>query len=181
MAATEVSMLQACLLHDPTLLKAIREIPTPQNVKEVQPSLGLATYYRRYIKGFAAIAAPLHTLTKKDIIFHWTLECQEAFVKLKHLLTTAPITTFPDFNLPFWLYTGASTQGLGAILEQVQEGWERIICCASHTLSQQWRIKGGGALGVAAMGPCQKGAHKVCQIAIQFSEFILDFSIQLSK
>lgn len=40
---------------------------------------------------------------------------------------------FPDFNLPFWLYTNASSVRLGAILAQVQEGWEHIICCASHT------------------------------------------------
>ena len=83
--------------------------------------LGLASYYRRYVKSFAAIAAPLHALMKKDVVFHWTPECQKAFVKLKHLLTTATITAFPDFNLPFPLYTDASTLGLGAILAQVQD------------------------------------------------------------
>ena len=57
-------------------------------------------------------------------------------MKLKHLLTTAPITVFPDFNLPFCLYMDASTLGSGAILVQVLEGKERIICCTSRTLSQ---------------------------------------------
>ena len=47
--------------------------------------------------------------------------------------------------------------------------------------SIQWQIKGGGDLGAAVMGPCQKGAHEVCQTASQISEFILEFSIQLSK
>ena len=98
--------------------------------------LGLAEYYRRYVKNFAAIAGPLHALTRKDAVFHWSPECQEAFDHLKTLLTTSPITAFPDFNLPFRLYTNASTAGLEAILSQVQGGKERIICCASRSLNQ---------------------------------------------
>ena len=70
------------------------------------------------------------------MVFHWSPECQQVFDRLKTLLTTSTITTFPDFNLPFRLYTDASTAGLGAILAQVQEGKERIICCASRSLNQ---------------------------------------------
>ena len=91
--------------------------------------LALASYYRWYEIGFAAIISPLHALTKKEVVFHWTPECHEAFTKLKHLLTTAPITAFPDFSLPFRLYINAST--LGSILAQVQDRKERIICCNS--------------------------------------------------
>ena len=98
------------------LLKAIREIPRPQSVKKVWSFLELANYYWRYVKSFAAIASPLHTLTEKKVVFHWTPKCHEAFTKLKDLLTMALITAFPDFNLPFWLYTDTSTLGLGAIL-----------------------------------------------------------------
>ena len=89
------------LLPDPTLLKAIREIGTPKNATEVCSFLGLAGYYRRYVKNFAAIAGPLHALTRKDAVFHWNQGCQQAFDRLKTLLTTSPITAFPDFNLPF--------------------------------------------------------------------------------
>ena len=140
-AAKEVSYLghwvtSEGLLPDPTLLKAIREIGIPKNATEVSSFLGLAGYYRRYVKNFATIAGPLHALTRKDEVFHWRLECQQAFDRLKTLLTTSPITAFPDFNLPFWLYTDASTAGLGAILAQVKEGKERIICCASCSLNQ---------------------------------------------
>ena len=88
------------------------------------------------MKNFAAIAGPLHALTRKDTIFHWNSECQDAFYHLKTLLTTSPIAAFPDFSLPFRLYTDASTAGLGAILAQVREGRERIICCASCSLNQ---------------------------------------------
>ena len=52
------------------------------------------------------------------------------------LLATSPITAFPDFSLPFRLYTDVSTAGLGAILAQVREGKERIICCTSRSLNQ---------------------------------------------
>ena len=124
------------LLPDPTLLKAIRQIGTPENATEVRLFLGLAGYYRRYVKNFATITGPLHALTREDAVFYWSPECQQAFDRLKTLLTTSPITAFLDFNLPFRLYTDASTAGLGAILAQVQEGKERIICCALRSLNQ---------------------------------------------
>ena len=140
-AAKEVNYLghrvtEEGLLPDSSLLAAIREIPPPKTPTEVRSFLGLAGYYRRYVKGFAAIAAPLHALTRKDAVFHWTEDCQAAFDRLKTLLTTSPITAFPDFSQAFRLYTDASTAGLGAILAQVRDGKERIICCASRALNQ---------------------------------------------
>ena len=140
-AGREVSYLghrvtEEGLLPDPSLLAAIREISPPQNATEVRSFLGLAGYYRRYVKNFAAIAGPLHALTRKDVVFHWSSDCQDAFDCLKTLLTTSPITAFPDFSLPFRLYTDASTAGLDAILAQVREGKECIICCASCSLNQ---------------------------------------------
>ena len=130
-AAKEVSYLgrrvtEEGLLPDSSLLAAIREIPPPKT----------AGYYRRYVKGFAAIAGPSHALTRKDAVFHWSTECQAAFDRLKHLLTTSPITAFPDFSQAFRLYTDASTAGLDAILAQIRDGKERIICCASRALNQ---------------------------------------------
>ena len=126
-AAKEVSYLghrvtEEGLLPDPSLLAAIRDIPPPKTATEVRSFLGLAGYYRRYVKGFAAIAAPLHALTRKDAFFHWSEDCQAAFDQLKARLTTSPITAFPDFSQAFRLYTDASTAGLGAILAQVREG-----------------------------------------------------------
>ena len=140
-AAKEVSYLghrvtEEGLLPDPSLLAANREISPPKNATEVRSFLGLARYYRRYVKNFAAIARPLHALAKKDAVFHWGPDCKDAFDRLKTLLTTSPITAFPDFSLPFWLYTDASTANLSAILAQVREGKERIICCASRSLNQ---------------------------------------------
>ena len=124
------------LLPDSSLLAAIREIPPPKMATKVRSFLGLAGYYRRYVKGFAAIAAPLHALTRKDAVFDWSKDCQAAFDRLKTLLTTSPITAFLDFSQAFRLYTDTSTVGLGAILAQVWDGKERIICCTSRALNQ---------------------------------------------
>ena len=77
----------------------------------------------------------MHALTRKDAVFHWSAECQTAFDRLKTLLTTSPITAFPDFSQAFRLYTDPSTAGLGAILAQVRDGKEHIICCASRALN----------------------------------------------
>ena len=129
-------MTEEGLLPDPSLLAAIRDIPPLTTATEVRSFLGLAGYYRRYVKGFAAIAAPLHLLTRKDSVFHWSEDCQTAFDQLKTLLTTSPITAFPDFSQEFRLYTDASTAGLGAILAQVRDGKECIICCASRALNK---------------------------------------------
>ena len=140
-AAKEVSYLghrvtEEGLLPDPSLLAAIRDIPPPTTATEVCSFLGLAGYYRRYVKGFAAISTPLFVLTRKEALFHWSEDCQAAFDQLKTRLTTSLITAFPDFSQAFRLYTDASTAGLGAILAQVREGKKRIICCASRALNK---------------------------------------------
>ena len=103
---------------------------------EVRSFLGLTSYYRRFVRAFANIVAPLHVLTRKDVPFRWTPECQAAFDRLKAALTSSPVTAFPDFKLPFRLYKDASKLGHGAILMQHQEGKERTIACASKALNK---------------------------------------------
>ena len=142
--AKEVSYLghrvtEEGFLPDSALLAPIREISPPKTATEVRSFLGLVGYYRLYVKNFAATAGPLHALTRKDAVFHWSADCQEAFDRLKTLLTTSPITAFPDFSQPFRLYKDASTAGIGAILAQVHEGKKRIICCAPHSHSTRLR------------------------------------------
>ena len=85
--------------------------------------LGLASYYRRFVPLFAKIAAPLHGLLKKDNAFVWTSECEAAFIKLKELLTSAPVLVYPKFgpDVEFVLETDASYVGLGAVLSQLQD------------------------------------------------------------
>ena len=93
----------------------------PTDTTTLKSFLGLASYYRRYIHKFAAIAAPLHQLTKKGTPFAWTSACQTSFEQLKYFLTHAPILKYPDFSTSaqyFQLYTDASATGIGAVLEQ---------------------------------------------------------------
>ena len=118
------------------LLRAFQEIPAPQTATKMHSFLGPASYYWRYVKGFATIAGPLHAFTCKDALLHWTPECQNIFDRLKLLLMMSPVTAFPDFSLPFCINTDASTMGLGAIVAQSQDGKECIICCALRLLNQ---------------------------------------------
>ena len=98
--------------------------------------MGLCSYYRRYVRDFAAIARPLHQLTEKTKEFHWNTEAQTAFEQLKDCLTSTPILAFPSMKEPFILYTDASQFAIGAALAQVQNGLERVICYASKSLNK---------------------------------------------
>ena len=122
------------LRPDPQLLESVRGIQPPTSVTQVQSFLGLVGYYRRFIKGFSKIAAPLNKLLEENKPFVWTEECTKAYQELKDLLLKEPMVAYPDFSVPFRLYADASNIGLGAILAQKQEGRERILCCASRTL-----------------------------------------------
>ena len=94
----------------------VKNFPRPKNVSELRGFIGLASYYRRFIKDFATIAAPLHKLLKKDTLYQWNPACQEAFATLKHKLISAPILIYPDFEKEFILFTDASYSGLGTVL-----------------------------------------------------------------
>ena len=97
---------------------------------KVRQFLGLASYYRRFIPGFAKKAQNLlHALTKNNVQFQWTTKCQEAFDELKQLLTTAPVISYPQFgaNSEFILETDASTSGLGAVLHVGQEQKKTVM------------------------------------------------------
>uniref|UniRef100_A0A5S6QP72 RNA-directed DNA polymerase n=1 Tax=Trichuris muris TaxID=70415 RepID=A0A5S6QP72_TRIMR len=93
-------------------------------------SEGLASYYRRYIKDFAAIAKPLHELTETKALFSWDQRHDDAFHSLKTALTTAPTLATPNLHLEFQLHTDASDVGLGAVLEQAGH----VISYASRLL-----------------------------------------------
>ena len=119
---------------DPTKLEAVKSYPAPTNVRKLRSFIGLASYYRRFVPNFAKIARPLHNLTKKDVKFLWTGECQSAFEQLREALIRAPVLAYPDFELPFTLETDASGCGLGAVLSQERDGVTRPVAYASRSL-----------------------------------------------
>ena len=124
---------------DPSKTDVVAEWSILTNKKEVQTFLGLANYYRRFIKNFASVAKPLQRLTEKNLnFFDWTDTCQDAFNHLRKCLVTAPILAFPGFSKKFILDTDASDCGIGAVLAQVQDdGSESVIAYASRSLSRQ--------------------------------------------
>ena len=115
---------------DPEKVQAIREWPRPTTVTEVRSFLGLAGYYRKFVKDFSSIAKPLTKLTGKGVPFLWVEETEKAFKKLKEALTTAPVLALPEQGKPYTVYTDASRVGLGCVL--MQDG--RVIAYASRQL-----------------------------------------------
>ncbi|WVZ59143.1 hypothetical protein U9M48_009335 [Paspalum notatum var. saurae] len=115
---------------DPSKVKDVLNWKQPETVTEIRSFLGLAGYYRRFIKDFSKIAKPMTSLTKKNAKFVWGPKCEEGFRELKKLLTTAPVLAQPDVTKPFDVYCDASGQGLGCVL--MQEG--RVIAYASRQL-----------------------------------------------
>jgi hypothetical protein len=102
---------------DGAKVEAVASWPQPRSARGLRGFLGLAGYYRRFIKDFGAIAAPLTQLLKKDA-FLWTDEATTAFTALKEALTTAPILHLPDFTTNFIVDCDASGTGFGAVLHQ---------------------------------------------------------------
>ncbi|WVZ81302.1 hypothetical protein U9M48_028693 [Paspalum notatum var. saurae] len=115
---------------DPSKVKDVLNWKQPETVTEIRSFLGLAGYYRRFIKDFSKIAKPMTSLTKKNAKFVWGPKCEDGFRELKKLLTTAPVLAQPDVTKPFDVYCDASGQGLGCVL--MQEG--RVIAYASRQL-----------------------------------------------
>jgi hypothetical protein len=97
---------------------SVRNWPIPTRLRQVRSFLGLAGYYRKMIKGFSEIAAPLHALTQKNHVFRWTAECQEAFEQLKNRLSTSPVLSVPTDDGVYYLDCDASDHGIGAVLSQ---------------------------------------------------------------
>ena len=121
---------------NPDKVRVVQVFPTPTNLKELTNFLGLANYYRRYVRGFSNIANPLNALTKKNVPFVWTVACAEVFDKLKRALVSAPILAYPNFREPFLLFVDASPTGIGFTLTQIENGKEVVIDYSGRGLNQ---------------------------------------------
>ena len=129
---------------DDSKYQAIETYPVPRNVKNVRAFLGMAQFYRRYIKSFATIALPLNKLLRKDNKFVWTEDCQVAFETLKKALVTAPVQAFPQFDKPFILAVDASDESIGYVLSQLDaDNREHPVAYggrALHNEELRWHI-----------------------------------------
>jgi hypothetical protein len=123
------------IMADPAKIEKVKNFPRPTTRTKVRSFLGLASYYRKFIKDFSTIAQPLNQLLRKDSELEWTEKCQQSFDALKNRLITEPILSYPDFQQTFYLTTDGSAQGLGAVLSQRNDkGHERVIAYASKSL-----------------------------------------------
>jgi hypothetical protein len=103
---------------DPSKAQDVLSWNAPTSVGDIWSFLGLAGYYRMFIKGFSKISRPMTELLEKDKKFEWTLACEASFQELKKRLTTAPILVMPDMEKSFSIYCDASGQRLGCVLMQ---------------------------------------------------------------
>lgn len=121
---------------NPATIEKVKDFPLPTTIKQVRSFLGLASYYRRFVNGFAKIARPLHDQLKTTKRLAWTDEATKAFHTLKEKLTSEPILRKPDFNKPFEVVCDASIQGLRAILitQRTEESHEYPVVFSSRSL-----------------------------------------------
>ena len=98
-------------------VQAVLEWQQPHNIRQLRGFLGLTGYYRRFIRNYASLAAPLTDLLKKDT-FCWNDKAAEAFHGLKRAITSQPVLVLPNFDMPFEIETDASGVGIGAVLSQ---------------------------------------------------------------
>jgi hypothetical protein len=121
-------------------LQAVNDWPVPKNVRDVRAFLGTAGYYRKFIRGFSQIAAPLTELTKDSAKFEWTVAHQKAFETLKATMQTGPVLVLPDPKLPFVVHTDASGFAVGAVLMQDQgKGLQPIAFMSKKMLDAETR------------------------------------------
>ncbi|GET61514.1 uncharacterized protein LOC110064491 [Rhizophagus irregularis DAOM 181602=DAOM 197198] len=123
------------LKPDNKKIEKIKNLKPPKNIKQIREINGLCSYYRKFVKGYSKIVKPIMKLTRKDVPFVWTDKQQKALEELKEKLINYPILQHPNFEKEFILITDASGEGLGAILEQLDENnREIVISYASRSL-----------------------------------------------
>ena len=131
---------------NPKKIEAVSKWPTPKTVYDVRSFLGFVGYYRRFIKNFSRITKPIREVitglenqskrSAKKAYIEWSDAADVAFEHLKAMCVSTPILAYPDYQLPFTLHTDSSTDGLGAVLYQKQDGKLRVIAYASRSVSK---------------------------------------------
>jgi hypothetical protein len=119
----------------PDRVESIRKFPRPKNLQALERFMGMVGFYARFIPGYADVAAVLHALKKKGVLFAWQEEHQAAFEKLKDVLCKAPVLQIPDFDKQVVLATDASNVAISAVLQQRVRGQLAPVAYYSRVLT----------------------------------------------
>ena len=158
-------------------LESMKDMPSPTNPREVKQFLGLVGYYRKFIARFADIARPLTSLTRKDVEFVWTTQCQEAFQWLKEALMETPILKYPDPDKPYTLYTDASKFAWACVLTQEYEHEHKgKTVKIQHPITYQSGLFRGSQINWAAL---TKEAYAIYMSVKKLAYYLEDAEITL--
>lgn len=116
-------------------VEAIHKAKPPSNITELQSFIGMANYLRQFISNFAEITSPLYKLLRKNVSWHWGVEEQRAFVKIKASITSEQVLRHYDPNAPLELQADASSIGVGAVILQPENGTLKPVAYASRVLT----------------------------------------------
>lgn len=115
-------------------IEAIKGLKAPENIKDLRRFMGMTSWYRKFIPKYSEIMSPMIELLKKDKKFSWSKEQENAFQRIKEIVSEDPVLAKVNFSEAFILKTDASDVGLGAVLMQEVDGVERAIMYASRSL-----------------------------------------------
>ncbi|KAE9051323.1 hypothetical protein PR001_g1555 [Phytophthora rubi] len=143
------------ILPNPEKVKAVMNVARPHDLHTVRAFLGLTSYFRRYLPGYAAISAPIEKLKMKGVEFAWNEDCEAAFLQLKRRVVEPPILAYPDPAKRFKLFVDSSRLAVGACLMQSVDGRDRVIANASKLLvgsERNWINKQDGVSEIECWG-----------------------------
>ena len=123
----------------PKKLRSTENMPAPRSPKGAKQFLGLAGYYHKFVPRFSDLSRPLTRLTRKDVLFEWTKECQACFKLLKEKLCTYPILQYPDPNKSYVLFTDTSKYGWAGVLTQPYEEIDELDQSTANVHSSRWQ------------------------------------------
>ncbi|OWZ14511.1 Gag-pol fusion protein [Phytophthora megakarya] len=143
------------ILPNPEKVKVLINVKRPHDLHTVRALLGLTSYIRLYIPGYAGISAPIERLKLKGAAYVWTDDCEAASLQLKRRLIGPPILIYPDFSERFKLYVDSSKLAVGACLTQTIDGRDRVVAYASTLLvgsEKNWIHKQDGTSEIECWG-----------------------------